>query len=106
MVLSMLMLEAAAGALTLPALSVHVPEADCAAPSLLKTTGAEQESRPDKLSEPVKLTVTSVLLQPLAFGPGAALALAVGTLLSTLISEIEAGALSLPALSVQVPEAD
>jgi hypothetical protein len=41
-VLSILIPLAVAGALALPALSVQVPEADCPAPSLLRTTGALQ----------------------------------------------------------------
>ena len=81
-VLSMLIPLAVALAL-LPARSVQPPVADCQVPSLFNTTGAEQESIPEIPSEPLKLTVTSVLFQPLPFGAGEALALAVGAVLST-----------------------
>jgi hypothetical protein len=84
-VLSMLIPLTVAGALTLPALSLQVPEADCPAPSLLSVTGALQLAIPDRASEPLKLTTTSVSFQPFAFGPGEALALAVGAVASRLM---------------------
>ncbi len=40
---------------------------------------------PERASEPLKLTVTSVLFQPLALGAGKTLTLAVGAVLSILI---------------------
>jgi hypothetical protein len=100
-VLSMLMLLAVAVALTFPALSVQVPEADWLAPSLLSVTGFVHEATPEPLSVPVKLTVTSVLFQPWAFGPGEALALAVGGVLSILTAG-DWNVLLLPAASVTV----
>ena len=100
----MLMPLAVAGALTLPALSVHVPEADCPAPSLLSVTSGSQFAIPDSPSEPPKLTVTSVLFHPLALGPGDALAPAVGGVLSILIPDWVSEAV-LPALSSHVPVA-
>jgi hypothetical protein len=97
----MLMLLAVAVALTFPALSVQVPEADWLAPSLLSVTGFVHEATPEPLSVPVKLTVTSVLFQPWAFGPGEALALAVGGVLSILTAG-DVNVLLLPAASVTV----
>ena len=70
------MLLAVAEALTLPALSVQVPLADCAAPSPLSTTAASQKSIPDSPSLPEKLTVTSVLFHPFELAAGDAEALA------------------------------
>jgi len=105
-VLSMLMPEAVAGALTLSALSVQAPEADWPAPSVVSNVGEVQLASPESASLPLNVTVTSVLFQPLAFAPGLALALAVGAVLSMLMPEAVAGSLTLPALSVQVPEAD
>jgi hypothetical protein len=87
-VLSILIPLAVAGALTLPALSVHDPDADWLAPSEDKVTGLAQLSIPDKLSVPLKLTVTSVLFQPLAFAAGARVAAPVGAVLSILILEM------------------
>ncbi len=78
----MLMPLAVAGALTLSALSVQVPEADCPAPSEPSTTAESQEAMPDSSSLPLKLTVTLVLFHPLAFGAGEASAFAVGAVLS------------------------
>ena len=59
---------------------------------------------PDRASVPVKLTVTFVLFQPLAFGTGKALAEIVGGVLSML--RVKGVTLMLPALSVHVPPAD
>jgi hypothetical protein len=84
-VLSMLMPETAAALLLLPALSVHVPEADWPAPSEASGTGAVHPAIPDRLSLPAKLTVTVVLFQPAALAAGAALPDAVGGVLSTLM---------------------
>src|SRR5712691_6360883 len=85
-VLSMLIPVLETGALTLPALSVQVPgPAVCAAPSALSVTGAVQKSIVDRASVPVKVTVTSVLFQPLAFASGNWAAEAVGAVLSMLI---------------------
>src|SRR5213075_3010207 len=78
-------------ALTLPAASVQTPEADCPAPSVLSVTGDAQLAIPDKPSAPVNVTVTLVLFQPAAFGLGAAVALAVGGVLSIFtVTETEA----------------
>ena len=81
----MFMSLAIAGVLTLPALSVQVPEADWPEPSLLNTTAGSQKSFPERASEPLKLTVTSVLFQPASFGAGEIDAAAVGEVLSMLI---------------------
>src|SRR5207247_1275554 len=106
-VLSMLIPVLETGALTLPALSVQVPgPAVWAAPSALSVTGAVQKSIVDRASVPVKVTVTSVLFQPLAFASGNWAAEAVGAVLSMLIPVLETGSLTLPALSVQVPGPD
>jgi hypothetical protein len=59
----------------------------------------------ESASEPLKLTVTSPLFQPFAFGAGEADALAVGEVLSMLIPLTVAEAL-LPALSSAVPVTD
>jgi hypothetical protein len=84
-VLSILIPKTVAVVLLLPALSVHVPLADCPAPSEGSGTGAVHPARPDRLSLPVKLTVTVVLFQPAAFAAGAALPFAVGGVLSMLM---------------------
>ena len=105
LVLSMLIPLAAAGALVLPARSVHVPEADCPAPSVLNMTDAEQDAIPDPLSDPPKDTVTSVLFQPFPFGAGDLFAPAVGALLSILIPDCVLEEV-FPARSVQVPVED
>jgi hypothetical protein len=101
-VLSMLMPPFVAEVLTFPALSMQVPLADWFAPSVDSSTAAEQEAIPDSVSVPLKLTVTLVLFQPFAFGAGDAVADALGAVLSMLTVAV-AGALTLPALSVQVP---
>src|SRR5689334_3234816 len=80
-VLSIFMPLAVAGELTLPALSVQPPLADCPEPSPDRTIGAEHESRPERLSLPVMVTVTLLLFQPFAFGAGKAPAVAVGGVL-------------------------
>ena len=74
-------------------------------PSVLSVAGAVQKSIPDRLSVPVKLTTTLVLFQPFALGPGDALALAVGGVLSMLMP-VWVFEAELPALSVQVAVAD
>src|SRR5437879_6744541 len=92
------------GALTLPALSVQVPRPPYTTLfRSLSVTGAVQNSMVDRTSVPVKVTVTSVLFQPFAFASGNWAAEAVGAVLSMLIPVLETGALTLPALSVQVP---
>jgi len=84
-VLSILIPLTVATALTLPALSVHVPLADRPVPSELSVTGAVQLAMPERLSAPVNVTVTLVLFQPAALGAGEAVAVAVGSVLSILI---------------------
>ena len=61
---------------------------------------------PDNASVPEKVTVTSVLFQPFAFGEGDAAAEAVGAVLSMLMPLAVAGLLVFPARSVQVPDAN
>lgn len=97
-VLSMLT-TAVAGELILPALSVQVPETDCAAPSVVNRIGDVQKSIPERASVPVKDTVTLVLFQPLAFGRGEIVAVAVGGVLSIITVKVF-GVSWLPALSV------
>jgi hypothetical protein len=75
---------ATAGVLTFPALSVQVPDAIWPAPSLLNVIGEEQKAMPERLSVPLKETVTFELFQPLAFAEGTALAFAVGGVWSIL----------------------
>src|SRR4051794_22349472 len=87
----------------LPALSTAVPEADWLSPSP-KVCAAEQVLTPDRLSAQVKLTVTSVLFQPLLLATGALLPVMVGFVLSTLIP-VTAVAAVFSALSTAVPEA-
>jgi len=99
-VLPMLMPVMVAGALTLPALSVQVPEPDCPLPSPSNVICPVQKSMPDPKSVPVEVTVTLVLFQPLAFGTGIALAIATGGVLSIFIVALT-GALVFPALSIQ-----
>src|SRR5688572_20864003 len=101
----MLIPLAVAVALTLPALSVHVPDADCPAASALSVTGAEQTSTPDSSSDPMKLTVTSVLFQPFEFAAGVALALAVGSVLS-MFKPLTVVLAEFPASSTAFPLAD
>src|SRR5258708_30855565 len=72
-------------ALTFPALSVQVPEAERLVPSALRVTGASQWSIPESVSAPVNVTVTLVLFQPFALGPGEAVAVVVGGVLSILM---------------------
>ena len=90
-----------AGALTFPATSVQVPDAIWFAPDAVNTTGGEHEAIPEPPSTPVKVTVTSVLFQPFAFGRGDAVAVTTGGVLSILSVCVVAVAL-LPAASVTV----
>ena len=89
----------------LPALSVHVPDADCPTPSTLSVTGVVHESIPDKLSVPLGVTVTLVLFHPLPFAAGDATTVVSGGVLSILIP-VTVAAAELPARSVQEPLAD
>ena len=84
--LSMLIPLMDAARLTLPALSVQVPEADWLAPSALRITAGWQASMPERLSIPAKVTVTAVLFQPFALGPGVRDTVAVGAALSMLMA--------------------
>src|SRR6266581_8929254 len=86
----------------LPARSVAVPEATWFSPSLLIVTGGAQLSTPDPASEQVKLTVTSVLFQPLAFASGERVAVMMGPDLSMwTVTLVDAW---FPARSTAVPE--
>src|SRR3989442_21364 len=67
-----------------PATSTAVPLTTCPAPSVLTVTGSEQRAIPLPPSVQVKLTRTSVLFQPAAFGCGLTTALTPGRLLSML----------------------
>src|SRR5258708_30855321 len=67
----------------------------------------EVEGTPERLSVVVKLKETSVLFHPAALAAGLCAAkLSVGGVLSILIPLAVAVALTFPALSVQVPEAE
>src|SRR5262245_51524492 len=88
-----------AGRLTLPALSVHDPDADSFVPFVLRTIGAEQLAMPERLSVPEKATVTSVLYQPFEPGAGDAAADATGFPLSIFVDG-ETKFAVLPAASV------
>src|SRR2546426_921102 len=73
---------AIARVLTLPALSMQVPDADCPLPSALKSRGGVHASMPERASVPEKVTVTLVLFQSFALERGFAAALAAGGVLS------------------------
>src|SRR5207244_1033390 len=92
-----------ATSLTLSALSLHVPDADWFVPSPLFVMGASQLAMPDRLSFPLKVTVTSVLFQPNALGGTSRAALAVGLVLSMLMLLTVDGSAALPATSTQLP---
>ena len=85
----------------LPARSVVVPEAVCAAPSAVKAAGALQLATPESVSEHAKLTVTSVLFQPKLLAEGLRLAAMAGGVLSRLT--FVPGVAVFPATSVAVP---
>src|SRR5439155_14126947 len=88
----------------LPALSVALPATEKPLVSLLITFAAGQESTPLRASVQVKLTVTSVLFQPFAFGCGDRVRVIPGAVLSKLmIAAVEA---TLPARSLAVPLID
>jgi len=91
----------------LPALSVQVPVALCPLPLALSVTGGEQPPAaiPESVSVPKKVIVTAVLFQPLEFGGGYAYPSA-GGVVSILRFAADTGALTLPAMSVQVPADD
>src|SRR6266545_2667361 len=86
----------------LPALSMTEPETDWFAPSPSVTSDGQAAARPDVPSKQLKLTVgapVAALYQPLAAGEaGAMLAVIVGAVVSTSMSEIVAELL-FPALS-------
>src|SRR5437870_2994749 len=65
--------------------------------------GASQLAMPDRLSFPLKVTVTSVLFQPNALGGTSRAALAVGLVLSMLMLLTVDGSAPLPATSTQLP---
>ena len=87
---------------TLPALSVQVPVADCPAPWLLSVVGPLTEAAPDSESEHAKVTVTGLLFQPLAFGPGLAEPVTVGLVLSIFTVTVTEDELPAPFVAVQV----
>jgi len=69
----------------LPVLSIAVPHISCPELSVVTVIGVGQTAMPEVASAHVKLTVTSVLFQPFAFGIGVAVAVIVGDVLSMLI---------------------
>src|SRR6266404_3953174 len=84
-----------------PAMSTAVPLTTCPAPSVLTVTGSGQRAIPLTTSVHVKLTRTSVLFQPAAFGGGLTTALTAGRLLSMLsVTDTLAW---FPAMSTAVP---
>ncbi len=92
--------------LTLPAVSVQVPETFVPAVSAVRVLGAVHEATPLGPTSPAdaKFTVTSVLFQPAALAGGVLDPVgAFGALLSS-FTVTSVLALVLPALSVQVPE--
>jgi len=93
----------------LPATSVTVMTPLTADPSADSNNGLgiDVAATPDRLSAVVNVNATFVLFQPAAFGKGlAAPKLTVGGVLSILILVAVEGGLTLPALSVHVPDAD
>ena len=85
----------------LPARSVVIPEAVCAAPSVVKEAGALQLATPESVSEHAKLMVTSVLFQPKLLAEGLRLAAMAGGVLSRFT--FVPGVAVFPATSVAVP---
>src|SRR5207245_9673196 len=93
-----------ATSLTLSALSLHVPDADWFVPSPLFVMGASQLAMPDRLSFPLKVTVTSVLFQPATLAAGAFAGVgALGGVLSILMPLTVDGSASLAATTTQLP---
>src|SRR4030042_1429384 len=87
----------------LPALSVAVPVTNWPAPSDETVVFGVTAATPDNTSLAVKLTMTSLLFQPLALAPGVREPLILGFVLSMLMLLILVKADVLPALSVAVP---
>src|SRR5437773_695059 len=93
----------------LPAISVTVTGPFTEAPSAVSTSGlgTDVEATPERLSAVVKGKLTFVLFQPAPLGAGFATPKAsVGGVLSMLMPVTVTGGLTLPATSVQVPDAD
>ena len=67
-----MLMFARVAAAELPATSTHALVTDCPAPAVetMASKGGLPAASPEPPSEHVKLTVTSVLFQPLAFGGG------------------------------------
>ncbi len=80
---------------------MHVPVTDWFVPSVESVVGAGRlpEANPETLSAHWKLTVTLVLFQPFAFGPGVRDGVIVGGVLSSSIVSVF-GDSTFPALSV------
>src|SRR6266571_4660148 len=104
-VLSMLMFDWVSEAV-LPALSSHVPTDDWPAPSPLSVWLTEAATGPDSGSAQLQFTVTSPLFQPLPLAAVRLTKVMTGAVLSMLMPLAVAVGLVLPALSLQVPEAD
>src|SRR5437773_2086852 len=81
---SLSMLTMTVTAAVLPALSWVVPVTAWSAPSLVRVTGAGQESMPERASAQAKFTVTSALFQPSPLGAWVRFAVMVGGRLSML----------------------
>src|SRR2546425_255751 len=96
------MLTVAPAPAALPALSVAVPLAGCAAPSALSGIGAVQLATPEVASAQVNVTVTGVLFQPLPFAGVEVAALIVGAVWSMRIGPNDPG-VAFPWVSVAIP---
>ncbi len=95
----------AAGVLSFPARSTHVPLRDALAASGVEYVFARShEPMPDSASPPVKLTVRAALNQPFAFGWREGAAVACG-FVASYFSPNDVLRM-LPAWSVQLPETD
>ncbi len=88
--------------LVLPALSRALPPALWPEPSVLRVTGPEHDFTPERASVQAKLTVTSVLFQPLPLAAGMRLPVTDGLVRSMLMSSTVVLSL-LPLLSVTWP---
>ncbi len=84
-----------------PALSTAVPVMTWPAPCVVTLIGDGQEAIPDKVSVHAKVTVTSVLFHPFAFGLGLTVVVMAGGVLS--MFNVTAAVAALPALSMAVP---
>src|SRR6266404_4356705 len=92
------------GLLLLPATSTAIPETGWPFPSFASVTAGGQVLTPLPASVQLKVTETSVLFQPSAFGVGLIVDWIAGAVSSMLTLNVS-GSLLLPALSIAVPVA-